>query len=503
MRLYVESPFVLFNRVLIVVTRLIRIRTLLLRVVLVLGGIALGGLSLLPESSRATPRGTADTSAFVGDWAGTLTVASTDLRVVVRLRTDATGRLTGTMDSPDQGATDIPIGRVLVDADTLRLEVPSIAGRFAGVLRDSAEALEGQWMQGGQRLPLRLERTEDAPTVRRPQEPTPPLPYISETVTFRNEEAGIRLEGTLTRPQTDAPVPGVVLVAGSGPSDRNATIMGHRPFLVLADALTRRGLAVLRFDERGVGQSDGTQNGATSADLAGDVTAAVDALARREDVASGEIGIIGHSEGGLIAPMVATQTDDVAFLVLLAAPGLPGDAILADQLKRRIQREGANQRTQALQRGTQERIFEVLKQSADSAEIAKKLENIMIQAQGIRGQDMIEREIERLMNPWLRFFIQHDPRPVLRRVEVPVLALAGAKDQQVAPDTNQTAIANALDAAKTPSATVRTLDGLNHLFQTADTGASSEYGRIEETFDPKAIDVIARWVDDQVELSGE
>jgi pimeloyl-ACP methyl ester carboxylesterase len=295
-------------------------------------------------------------------------------------------------------------------------------------------------------------------------------------------------------------VPGVVLVAGSGPSDRNAAIMGHKPFLVLADALTRRGMAVLRFDERGVGQSGGSQEGATSADLAGDVQAAVEALARRREVAAGEIGVVGHSEGGIIAPMVATRSDRVSFLVLLAAPGLPGDAILADQLDRRIRRQGANRRIRALQRGTQERIFEILKQDADSAAIASQLRKVMIQSRGISGEATINREVRRLMDPWLRFFIAHDPRTTLRAVDVPVLALAGAKDQQVAPDTNQAAIAEALNADANPDATVRTLDGLNHLFQTADTGAPSEYGRIEETFAPAAIDVIADWIDAQVGL---
>jgi len=460
-----------------------------------IGALVLGdSRAAAPAASAASP----DTSRFAGDWVGTLTVGGTDLRVVFRLQTDAEGRLTGTMDSPDQGATGIPIGRVLVDADTLRLAVPSIAGQYAGVLGDSAETLTGQWVQGGQRLPLRLERTEEAPRVRRPQEPAMPLPYVSESVTFRNEEAGVTLQGTLTRPETDRPVPGVVLVAGSGPSDRNATIMGHKPFLVLADALTRRGLAVLRFDERGVGQSGGTQAGATTADLAGDVAAAVDALAQRADVKSRQIGIIGHSEGGVIAPMVATRSKQVAFLVLLAAPGLPGDAILADQLDRRTRRQGATRRIRALQSGTQQRIFEVLKQDADSTEIAGQLEKIMVQARGISGKQQIEREVRRLMNPWLRFFIAHDPRTVLREVDVPVLALAGSKDQQVAPDTNQAAIAQALNASSTPDVTVRTLDGLNHLFQTAETGAPSEYGRIEETFDPTAMEIIADWIDEQV-----
>ncbi len=468
---------------------------------LVLGGLFAGLLFSAPV--HATTGAAADTSRFLGDWVGTLTVGNTDLRVVFRIKRDVRGEVTGTMDSPDQGATDIPIERILIDADTLRLAVPLIAGQFAGVLTDSAQVLKGQWAQGGQRLPLRLERTENAPTVRRPQEPTAPYPYASETVTFRNESAGVTLEGTLTRPETDAPVPGVVLVAGSGPTDRNATIMGHKPFLVLADALTRRGLAVLRFDERGVGQSGGTQAGATSADLAEDVEAAVEALAQRARVRSEQIGLIGHSEGGLIAPMVAARSERVAFLVLLAAPGVPGDAILASQLDRRIREQGADRRTRALQRGTQERIFKVLKRDADSAEIASRLRKIMIQSRGIEGEEVINREVQRLMNPWLRFFISHDPLPTLRKVDVPVLALAGAKDQQVAPDTNQAAIAEALNAPSNPDVTVRTLDGLNHLFQTAETGDPSEYGRIQETFDPTAIDVLADWIGEQVELAGE
>jgi len=467
-------------------------------------GVLLGGVLLVgatsPAVGQATGSEATDTTRFVGDWVGTLTVAQTDLRVVFHLQTDAEGELVGTMDSPDQGAEGIRVGRILVDADTLRLEVPSIAGAFAGVLDDSAQALDGQWAQGGRRLPLTLKRRAEAPTVRRPQEPTIPYPYESETVTFRSEAAGATLEGTLTHP-TDAggPVPGVVLVAGSGPSDRNAAIMGHKPFLVLADALTRRGLAVFRFDERGVGESGGTQAGATSAELADDVAAAVDALSRRPEVAAGQIGIIGHSEGGIIAPMVATQADRVSFLVLLATPGLPGDDILADQLQRRIERRGANRRIRALQQGTQQRIFEILKQDADSAAIADQLRKVMIQSRGISGEQTIAREIQRLMDPWLRFFIAHDPRTTLREVDVPVLALAGAKDQQVAPDPNQAAIAEALNADDNSDVTVRTLDGLNHLFQTAETGAPSEYGRIEETFDPAAIDVIADWIDAQVE----
>jgi len=469
----------------------------LLRRAIVLLLLGLGvGLTALPAPAQST-----DAVAVTGDWVGTLAVGGTELRVVVHLQEAADGGLTGTMDSPDQGAEGIPLGTVEATADTLRFAVPSIAGRFAGVVADDGQTIEGRWTQGGGRLPLTLERTASTPTVRRPQTPEPPFPYTIDSLAFRNPEANLTLAGTLTRPDTTAAVPGVVLVAGSGPQDRDGTIMGHRPFRVLADALTRRGWAVLRFDERGVGQSEGTQAGATTADFATDVRAAVSTLADRPGVDPERVGLIGHSEGGLIAPMVATRTDTASFLVLLAAPGLPGDVILADQLDRRIRQQGGDARTRAMQRGTQRRLFDVLEQDADSAAIADQLRQIMLEVEGIGGEATIEREIRRLMDPWLRFFIRHDPRTVLREVEGPVLALAGSKDQQVAPDTNQTAIAQALRADERADVTVRTLEGLNHLFQTAETGAVSEYGRIEQTFAPKAIEAIASWAEAQTEAS--
>ncbi|PSQ97894.1 MAG: hypothetical protein BRD55_00365 [Bacteroidetes bacterium SW_9_63_38] len=471
---------------------------------LLLGGIGLVVLGALSNTARAQTTPDPDTTRFASNWVGAISLGQTELRVVFRLQTDAQGDLTGTMDSPDQGATDIPISQVLVSEDTLRLRIPSIAGAYVGVYKDSIQAVEGVWVQGGRRLPLTLKSTDEPPVVRRPQEPSLPYPYKSTTVAFRNEEAGITLNGTLTYPaDAEGPVPGTVLVAGSGPSNRNAALMGHKPFLVLADALTRRGMAVLRFDERGVGASGGSQEGATTADFATDVVAAVEALSERPEVAENEIGIIGHSEGGLIAPMVAPQSDHVSFLVLLAAPGLPGDVILADQLDRRIRARGGNRRIRSLQKGTQKRIFKILQQDTDSAETVSQLKKVMVQSRGISGEQAINSEVERLMDPWLRFFVTHDPRPTLRTVDVPVLALAGSKDQQVAPDTNQAAIAEALNADDNSDVTVRTLKGLNHLFQTAETGAPDEYGQIEETFAPKAIEIIATWIEEQTGPSTE
>lgn len=429
---------------------------------------------------------------FAGTWLGTLDVGQAQLRVVVHL-TPSGDSLTATMDSPDQGAEGIPVEQVLVDADTLRLGIPAVAGQFAGVLGDSLQAIDGQWAQGGSRLPLTLRRVDAAPEVRRPQTPEPPFPYATDTLRFANAEAGITLEGTLSVPTSGGPHPAVVLVPGSGPQERDGTVAGHKTLLVLADALTRRGVAVLRFDERGVGASEGVHRTATTADLAGDVQAAVQALATRADVDTTQIGIVGHSEGGLIAPLVANRSDRVAFVVLLAAPALPGREIILDQVDRLNAISGVDAPTRAVMQGTQERIFNALTREADSTAIARDLRRIMLDVQGIR-EKQIDSEIRRLMQPWFRYFIQYDPRPALRDLDVPVLALTGSKDMQVAPDTNLAVIRQQLEAGANPPHTVRKLDGLNHLLQPAETGAPNEYSRIETTIAPDALERIGDWI---------
>lgn len=469
------------------------------------GGLLAGAaLSARPHTADAAPPTAplADTTAFLGTWLGTLDAEGRSFRVVFTVEQSGS-RLSGTMDSPDQGVTDIPIRQVLISADTLRMGVPSIAGQFAGVLNASSTEIDGRWVQGERAFPLTLSRTESPPTVRRPQEPTPPLPYRTETVRFDSNADGapVVLEGTLTHPASDAPTPAVVLVAGAGLHNRDATRDGHRPFLVVADHLTRQGIAVLRFDERGVGASEGTQRGKTFATFAQDVQAAVETLAARPDVRADAVGVIGHGEGGAIAPMVATASNDVAFLALLSAPGLPGDSILANQLDRRNRELGLDRRMRALQRGTQQSIFNTLRQDADSATIASDLRGIMIGSSGISGDAVIDREIRRLMQPWLRFYITHSPRQTLRTVTVPVLALYGANDRHIDPQANRRALEDALIAGAQPPHTVRTLDGLNHRLQPSASGMREAYARIPETIAPRVLTLLSDWIAEQTEPS--
>ena len=450
--------------------------------------------SVAPAS--ASPLAPADTSAFMGSWTGTLEVGPQSFRVVFTLERDAE-RLSGTMDSPDQGVTGIPIPDILISTDTLRMGVPSIAGQFAGILDPSADEITGRWVQGPGEWPLTLTRTDGAPRIQRPQEPTPPYPYATETVAFSVGDA--RLEGTLTRPEQETPVPAVVLVAGAGPHDRDGTRHGHKPLHVLADHLTRQGIAVFRFDERGVGASEGTQRGATFATLADDVAAALHTIADRPGIDAEHVGLVGHSEGGVIAPLAATHSDRDAFLVLLSAPAVTGAEILTQQLDQRARARGLDRRTRSLQRGTQQRIFETLRADSDSTAIAQNLTSIMEGASGIYGEEMIQREVCRLMQPWLRFFITHDPVTSLQDAAVPVLAVYGANDQRLDPATNATAIEQALATINTPL-TLRTLDGLNHLLQTAPANAPSAYGRISETLAPQALTLISDWIREQTAL---
>lgn len=278
-------------------------------------------------------------SNFPSPWLGKLKVQSMELRVVFRIELKD-GKLTALLDSPDQGAKDIPVSDVIVKRDSISLIVSSIGGRFDGKYLQDSTKLVGVWKQGGGNFPLELANVEKIEEPKQPQEPKPPYPYNSEDVTFENKSAGVTLAGTFTFPKEGTQFPAVVLITGSGPQDRNETVFGHKPFLVISDYLTRNGIAVLRYDDRGVGGSTGNFSKATSLDFASDVEAAVDFLKTRNEVNKKEIGLIGHSEGGLIAPMVAAKDKNVAFIVLLAGPGLPGNKLLLLQSELLMKSEG-------------------------------------------------------------------------------------------------------------------------------------------------------------------
>lgn len=442
----------------------------------------------------------------VGTWQGVLDAGPQELTLVFHVRR-RNGELRATMDSPDQGARGIPVNEASFSGGTLRLVSQAVAGRFEGRLSDDGTSLDGTWRQGGGELPLTLERVDEVEERPRPQEPEPPFPYRVEEVSFPNEDAGIELAGTLTLPEGDGPFPAVALVTGSGPQNRNEELMGHKPFLVLADHLTRAGIAVLRYDDRGVGESEGEFGAATSEDFAGDALAAIAYLESLDEVARERTGLLGHSEGGLVAPMAANRSDAVDFVVMLAGTGLTGQEILHLQGRLIAEANGAAPEAIDMNQEVQRKIFAALREEETLEAARERMRRVLEEAvsemtpeqraaAGIGGdaEQWKERQIEQVTSPWFRFFLTYDPVPALERLDVPVLAVNGGKDLQVPPDENLSTIRAALERGGNPDYTVNELPGLNHLFQEADSGSPLEYAKIEQTMSPTLLNLVSSWI---------
>jgi hypothetical protein len=368
---------------------------------------------------------------------------------------------------------------------------------FDGALAADRRSIAGTFVLHGAPLLLTFtQRTPGAaaPAPSRPQTPKKPYPYRAEDVVFHDAGAHVRLAGTLTLPRGHGPFPAVVLVAGSGPDDRNESIFGHQPFLILADYLTRHGLAVLRYDKRGVGASTGDYAKATTLDFADDAEAAAVWLRSRPEIDARRIGLVGHSEGGLIAPIVATHDPNVAFIVLMAGPGVDGVDLQLEQARLSTKAYGMSDAAAADYVEALRLIFGVVRANKDPAVAAAKLKTAIepLAQPHSRQASILEGQASIANSPWSRFFFDYDPAPTLAEVRCPVLALIGSKDLQVPPDQNlppiRVALAHNLDAE------VEELPDLNHFFQPAKTGSPDEYIKIEETIAPLALETITGWI---------
>lgn len=438
------------------------------------------------------PAGAQEFPSLVGTWAGALdTGGGGSLRIVFHLTEGDSGALGATMDSPDQGAFGIAAGPVTIDGRAIRVEVPVAAGHYEGTIADDGQQIDGTWHQGGASLSLVLEPSEDSGP-NRPQEPEEPYPYEATDVRFESAAPGVTLAGTLTVPPGNGRHPAAVLVSGSGPQDRDETVFGHRPFLVLADHLTRIGIAVLRYDDRGVGQSTGNIATATTQDFADDAEGAVRYLATLPAIDPEAIGIIGHSEGAIVAPIVANRSAEVAFVVLLAGTGVPGNELLVMQLIAINRSMGVSEQETAQRSELQRELLGLLSSTPDDSTAAAQAREVLAGA-GMTGT-AADGQVAALLNPWMRYFMAYDPLPELRELEVPVLSVWGAKDMQVPPEGNRAPVEQALADSGNPDVTVTVLPELNHLFQTSDTGAPTEYVTIEETMSPVALEAISEWI---------
>ncbi len=443
-------------------------------------------------------------TGLTGRWEGDLEVGAIKLRIVFFLEPGPVGFLGGYMQSPDQTREKFPVGRVdFAGERQVLVRVGSLSTTFEASLSDTGTVLSGKFKQGPQSFELQLKKVKQATVLKRPQEPKPPFAYDIEEVLYDNKSANLKLAGTLTLPKGPGPFPAAILITGSGPQDRNEEIFEHKPFWVIADHLTQAGIAVLRVDDRGVGGSTTGDDpeAATSFDFATDVSAGMDFLQTHPRIDKEKIGLIGHSEGGTIAPIVTTLRKDVAFAVLLAGVGVRGDKLLVSQNEAIMRASGIDAATIEKTCSVQARLFALAGDASLSSEELKAALTDAIQAdEDFRNATPEEQKaglaqgLAQLMNPWLMTFIRYDPRDVLMAMTCPVLAVNGELDLQVPFEENLAAIGAALKAGQHPDYTIRSFPRLNHLFQHCDKGLVTEYGEIEETFSVEVLDVMTEWI---------
>lgn len=442
-------------------------------------------------------------------WEGTLDLGVQKLVMRLRVYKTAEAQAEYFIDSVSQKVGGFVANGTLVDRN-LTLDIPALRGKFTGEYSEDGESLAGKWSQG-LALDLNFKKVARPSTLepaRRPQNPQPPYPYQSLEVAFPSANATEQLAGTLTLPAQGERFPLAILISGSGPQDRDSTLLEHKPFLVLADYLTRRGFAVLRYDERGVGKSQGDHAAATTEDFASDVAAAVKFARSRSEIDPQKIGLIGHSEGGMIAPIVAASDPDIAWMVLMAGPGVNGEQILYSQGQLIVAAEGGDAAALTQQRRIQETIFAAIKgHPADELNdtIIEKVTADLIGELTASGSELTEEElpnlkaalrngIKQVNSRWFRHFLRYEPAETLKKVHCPVLALNGSVDLQVDPKLNLPQIEAALTEAGNTKFTIRELPSLNHLFQTCETGALSRYEKIEETLAPVLLETIDQWL---------
>jgi len=457
-----------------------------------------------PSENRAPqnppPAAAASTSTGIqGTWLGTIHApGGIALRIQLHIERDPGGALSVKMDSLDQGANGIPVPKASLNDSAFHFEIPGSAITYDGTLNAAKDEITGTFTQGGSPQPLNFKHSDQAAAEpKRPQNPVKPYPYIEEDVSYANPKAPqVTLAGTLTLPRGAGPFPVALLICGSGAHDRDEALLGHKPFLVISDYLTRHGIAVLRYDKRGVAKSTGSYALATGEDFASDAEAGVVYLKTRKEIDPHRIGLIGHSEGGQIAPLVASRRSDVAWIVLLAGPGLRGDEILFLQQALIAKAQGAPDEMIAKSHNLNAKLYAAASAEKNPANMSADLEAVM-QADEL-GKQMSPAQragaIQQLSSPWFLEFISYDPAPALMKTKCPVLALNGEHDLQVPPKQDLAAIHKALQDGGNKDFQTTEMPGLNHLFQHSATGSPSEYGSIEETFSPEALDLMTTWI---------
>lgn len=445
---------------------------------------------------------------LTGSWYGILDLPGNKLRINFHIK--ATGQdFTTTMDSPDQGAKGIPMDKTTVRGSEVLIETAKMGMTYKATFDPASNELKGSFTQGPGSIPLNLSRKEksnEKAVLKRPQDPAS-FPYQQEEVTFKNKRSGNELAGTLTLPKDGKVSKIVILISGSGPQDRNEEVaqFNHRPFLVWSDYLTKKGIGVLRYDDRGVGKSTGTFATATSADFADDAEAAVEFIQSRQELKGLKIGLIGHSEGGMIAPMVASRNPAVKFIVLLAGPGIPISELMVEQNRDQMKLAGVSDSVIAATSTTNRRLYQAVVnlKGLNEQDFKTKLEAVLFKelrnnntehaSEAVIAQQ-VNSNVKQFDAPWFKYFLAFNPQTYLSKVKCPLLAINGTLDMQVSSESNLKGIKESMIKAGNKNFEIFPIKNLNHLLQLAKTGSLAEYAQLEETVNPQALDKVAVWI---------
>lgn len=428
-----------------------------------------------------------------GTWNGNIEIPNQKLPFVIHI-SKTNNQWTVMGESPMQTKEKFPLEKITFQNDTLKISDSKLGMNYTGVLKNSKQIL-GKFSQRGMSFPLNLEK--GAFKLNRPQEPQPPFSYKTEDVTFENKEAKIKLAGTLTMPNGKGKFPAVVLVSGSGPQNRDEELFGHKPFMVIANYLTRNGYAVLRFDDRGVAESEGDFSKATVFDFASDAKAAIKYLKNIKEIDSKKIGILGHSEGGDVAQIIAAEDSSLDFIILMAGPGLKGTEGLSLQKEALLRAANAPESEIAKSLKLNEEIYDAVLNNKNKNDREIAVRNLFEKnyKDALKGKEL-EDQVNSISSDWMYEFLKFNPHDYLIKIKCKVLALNGTKDLQVTSKENLAGIEKGLSHNK--NVKIISYEGLNHLFQKAEIGSVAEYEMIETTIEPFVLEDITKWLNENI-----
>ena len=447
---------------------------------------------MLPENQKS----------LAGYWNGKIKAGMMSFTFSIKLWIDD-GSLRGSLDSPEQDLENIPVDEIIINNDSIKLIIKAIQRKYHAEIDKNNNLMHGVYIREGQiNFPLDLKKSESAAVLRRPQMPVKPYPYLEEEIVFINENDGIEISGTLTTPEGEGVFPVVILISGSGAQDRDESAFGHKPFLVIADYLTRNGISVLRYDDRGAGKSKGDHLQATTEINSVDVIYAVRFLQSRKELDGNKIGLIGHSEGTIIAAITAINNPGISYIVLLGAPGISIEENLYLQNALIRMKEGTSENIIEQYNNIQRSIFAIIKEEPDDSIAFEKLRAAYtLNRYTLLSNEQkrnIDETIKSRLTPYFRDIIKCNPSEILKKVQCPVLAITGEYDLQAPAAQNLPEIERALKSGNNNNYKIIELPGINHMMQTCREGTISEYSEIEETVSPDLLQIMSEWIQVQV-----